>query len=90
MNFIEGRSLSVKCSNNTKSIINYIFKNDIRFVELKKCGVILNPSWFFKFCVNYTIKNLKITNDVRDYAYPSHYADYLDETIKSNIKTNII
>jgi len=86
MVIVEGHALSVKCSSDTKSILRYMFQNDLRFIELKKYGVILNPSWLFKFSLNYTLKNLEITSDVIKYGYRSHYVDYLDKTIKSNIR----
>ncbi len=82
-----GTPISVKCSAETKSLIFELFEKDPRFKELEKLGVVPNPSWFFKFCVNYTLKNLKDESEIKDYAYDSHYVSFLDETIKKFITT---
>ncbi len=76
-----GAPISVKCSSETKSLIFKLFEKDPRFNELEKLGVVLNPSWFFKLCVNYTLKNWNSVDEVKDYAYDSHYVNFLDKTL---------
>ena len=77
-----GRSLSVKCSSQTLDHLKILFQTDKRFAELKEYGVILNPSWFFKFSANYTLRNFVLNVDVKKFAYQSHYVDFLDENIQ--------
>ena len=80
--FIEGKSLSIKCSYKTLENIHSLFTKDTKFIELEKCGVLLNPSWFFKFAANYTLMNFEITDEIIDIACKSHYANFLDENLK--------
>ena len=76
-----GIPISVKCSSDTKELIFELFEKDSRFKELENLGVVLNPSWFFKLCVNYTLKNLKDIDEISEYAYDSHYVNFLDKTL---------
>lgn len=80
-----GRTLSVKCSNKTLGNLKILFKEDLRFIKLGNYGVVLNPSWFFKFSACYTIKNLAIENNINEFAYNCHYVDFVDSTLKNNI-----
>lgn len=80
--FIEGKSLGVKCSYETPKNIRYLFAKDIRFIELEKYGVLLNPSWFFKFTANYTLMNFVINAEIKEIACKSHYTKFLDENLK--------
>lgn len=84
-----GRSLSVKCSIYTKPLLEELFKKDQVFNNFEKNGVVLNPSWFFKFSANFTLKNLNLIFDMEDdFPYNSHYVDFFDTALKNRIKSN--
>ena len=84
-----GYSISVKCSIKTIENFEFLFKYDKRFFELGKNVVFLNPSWFFKFCTNYTLTHLVLNKDTQEFAYNSHYVDFLDEKLKCTIQYNL-
>ena len=84
--YLLGRALSVKCSDHTLDNLRRLFKEDARFIELGNYGVMLNPSWFFKFSANYTLDNFTINEEMKKYAYESHYVDFLDKKIKKGLK----
>lgn len=81
-----GYTLSVKCSIYTSEHLKNLFKKDVRFIELEKSGVMLNPSWFFKFSANYLLENLKIDDMIKEFAYDSHYVNFLDNRLMNQVE----
>lgn len=77
-----GRSISVKCSSRTLQYIDNLFAYDNRFVKIGKGASVPNPSWFFKFVANYTLKNFTVDEKIEELAYKSHFVDFLDNNLK--------
>lgn len=76
-----GYSISVKCSTQTLTHLKELFKKDDRFLELQKHGIILNPSWFFKFSANFMLENMLVDEKIKEFAYDSHYGNFLDQKL---------
>lgn len=81
-----GYSLSVKCSIHTSTHLKELFKKDHRFIVLEKSGVMLNPSWFFKFSANFMLDKMEIDNKINEFAYNSHYVNFLDNMLIKQLK----
>jgi len=84
-------TLTAKCTKNTKSLINEIFKTKSIFNELYiNQGVIVNISWFCKFSIKCLLDNIEIMNSKNNisFAYDCHYVDKFDEMLLKYIKNN--
>ena len=83
-------TLSSKCTKNTKSLIDEIFKANSSFNELHiQCDVMVNISWLCKFSIKCLLDNTEIMKlkNVRTFAYDCHYVDRFDEMLLDYIQS---
>ena len=75
-----GYAHSVKCSSNTKKLLKELFKSNPELLKLQEQGVVLNVSWFFKYCASIVLRDNLLQQD-SEFAYSCHYVDNFDELL---------
>jgi len=82
----------VKCSNRTKEKLEKVFATHVLFKEFRESGVVVNPSWYFKFSASILMKNMnnktffnKIQN-LNQFAYDCHYVNNFDFILDTSIE----